>query len=76
MGWILLLLLTATTASSQLLSPGDLAEPHAEWEGLSNCTRCHVLGEQVQPARCLDCHEALAARIEAQAGYHKDKAND
>lgn len=76
MGWILLMLLTATTASSQLLSPGDLAEPHAEWEGLSNCTRCHVLGEQVQPARCLDCHEALAARIEAQAGYHKDKVDD
>lgn len=30
------------------LSPGELSKPHSKLEGLSNCTKCHELGEQVK----------------------------
>ncbi len=62
-----------TPAAAQLLSPGQLAQPHVDVEGMSNCTKCHVLGSQVQPERCLACHETLAARVASGQGYHKDK---
>ena len=55
---------------AQLLSPGKLAEDHAELEGLSNCTQCHTLGEKIPDEKCLACHEDLAARIAADKGYH------
>ncbi|MDY0086525.1 MAG: cytochrome C [Bacteroidales bacterium] len=52
------------------LSPGDLAEPHAHLEGLSNCTLCHELGKKVSDQLCLDCHELLNERITQNKGYH------
>lgn len=55
---------------AQLLSPGKLAQDHAELEGLSNCTQCHTLGEKVPDDKCLACHEDLAVRIEADKGFH------
>jgi len=63
--------LMAAPAHAQLLSPGPLARPHAELEGLRNCTSCHQLGQRgISADRCLNCHEALAARIDAREGYH------
>lgn len=69
---VALLLITgwASAASAQLLSPGELASPHAELEGLSNCTKCHAAGKRIPDIRCLDCHDALAARLQEDAGYH------
>ncbi len=55
---------------SAQLSPGDLAEPHAHLEGLSNCTLCHELGKKVNDKLCLDCHELLNERIFENKGYH------
>lgn len=55
---------------SAQISPGKLAESHAHLEGLSNCTKCHVLGEKVTNEKCLDCHKEMAARINAKKGYH------
>ena len=55
---------------SAQISPGKLSESHAHLEGLSNCTKCHVLGEKVSDEKCLDCHEEIAARIKDQKGYH------
>ncbi len=52
------------------ISPGDLAEPHAHLEGMSNCTECHTLGEKVSNSKCLDCHKLLASRINNNKGYH------
>ncbi|MDE5418016.1 hypothetical protein L3049_08345 [Labilibaculum sp. DW002] len=52
------------------LSPGDLAKAHAHLEGISNCTKCHVLGEKVENSKCLDCHNLLNDRIRKNLGYH------
>jgi len=52
------------------ISPGDLAEPHAHLKGLSNCTKCHTLGEKVSNEKCLDCHLDIGIRISESRGYH------
>ncbi|MEI7500224.1 MAG: cytochrome C [Bacteroidota bacterium] len=52
------------------ISPGELAKVHSHLEGLSNCTKCHILGKQVSNQKCLDCHTELKARIAVQKGYH------
>lgn len=52
------------------ISPGDLAEVHADLEGISNCTKCHVLGEKVSNEKCLECHTELKTRVDQQKGYH------
>lgn len=52
------------------ISPGDLTSYHADLEGISNCTKCHELGEQVSNSRCLDCHTEIKTRINAGSGYH------
>ena len=76
-GWVVVWCLAWVIVSeAQLLSPGDLARPHAELEGLSNCTQCHVAGEQVPQERCLACHETLARRLQEGAGYHANVAGD
>jgi hypothetical protein len=63
------MLLLAAVAVAQI-SPGPLARPHAELEGLRNCTLCHELGSGVTAERCLACHGALAARLADDAGWH------
>jgi hypothetical protein len=56
---------------AQLLSPGKLAEPHQELEGLRNCTACHQLGSRgVAAQRCTSCHTSVGARIAVGRGYH------
>ena len=56
-------------ASGQI-SPGELAEPHAQLEGMSNCTQCHDLGEHVSDQKCLACHKELKIRIDQKKGFH------
>ncbi|MCU0377332.1 MAG: cytochrome C [Bacteroidales bacterium] len=56
------------------LSPGDLSDPHAHLEGISNCTQCHELGNKVSDARCLACHTEIKTRISAGKGYHSSAA--
>lgn len=56
-------------ASGQI-SPGELAEPHAHLEGMSNCTQCHDLGEHVSDQKCLACHKELKVRIDQKKGFH------
>jgi hypothetical protein len=55
---------------SAQISPGALSEPHAHLEGISNCTKCHILREKVSNEKCLDCHQAIKARISGNRGYH------
>ena len=73
----LLVLATAAPAARAQLSPGPLATPHANLEGMKNCTQCHALGKGVEADKCLACHTLLAERITAGKGLHAgaDHAN-
>ncbi|MBI3815874.1 MAG: cytochrome C, partial [Nitrospinae bacterium] len=53
-----------------LISPGALSEPHAKYEGIGNCTKCHSLGKGVPDSKCLECHDKLAERIKNKEGLH------
>jgi hypothetical protein len=64
-----LFLFTAIMAKAQI-SPGDLSKPHADLEGMMNCTECHVLGGKVSNEKCLTCHQELNTRIDQKKGYH------
>jgi hypothetical protein len=63
------LCISALKLSAQI-SPGELSQPHANLSGLSNCTKCHVLGEKVSNEKCLDCHLDIGIRITESKGYH------
>jgi hypothetical protein len=52
------------------ISPGELSSYHSHLEGISNCTKCHVLGEQLSNDKCLACHTELKDRITQNKGYH------
>jgi hypothetical protein len=62
-------LLAAAPARAQL-SPGDLSRFHQALEGTRNCNACHEANKGVTAARCLTCHTALKARIDAGQGLH------
>ncbi|MCA9292910.1 MAG: hypothetical protein KDA20_03760 [Phycisphaerales bacterium] len=56
-----------------LTSPGDLHPSHAqikELRGSKGCVACH--GDETRPmaVACFDCHEVIAAQIEARSGLH------
>ncbi|MCU0413330.1 MAG: cytochrome C [Ignavibacteriaceae bacterium] len=55
---------------SAQISPGDLTNAHTNLEGISNCTKCHELGQQVNNSKCLDCHTEIKSRINSGSGYH------
>jgi len=55
------------------LSPGDLTDAHAKWEGMSNCTQCHDLGNKVTNAKCLNCHKEMKSLISKNQGFHASK---
>ncbi|MEI7421057.1 MAG: hypothetical protein WCK18_03145 [Prolixibacteraceae bacterium] len=59
--------------SSAQISPGDLATPHAHLEGVSNCTKCHTVGNKVNKELCLDCHKEIKSRIIAKKGFHSSR---
>ncbi len=67
---VTLALCAAAAARADVFSPGELARPHAHLEGISNCTRCHVAGQQLSEARCLECHAEVRERIARGAGLH------
>lgn len=62
--------LAAGSAAAQVFSPGPLAKAHANLEGLSNCTQCHVAGSKLSNNTCLACHTELKDRIAKRDGYH------
>ncbi|MEZ5420886.1 MAG: cytochrome c3 family protein [Vicinamibacterales bacterium] len=79
MAVLLCLAAAAPTAAEQLgalVSPGRLAKPHAELEGILSCTKCHEAGERVTAARCLSCHAPIAERIKAKRGVHRSVQGD
>ncbi|MEI7895695.1 MAG: cytochrome C [bacterium] len=52
------------------ISPGELSKAHTSLEGITNCTKCHILGKKVSNQKCLECHTELKARTDLQKGYH------
>lgn len=52
------------------ISPGELSKPHAQLEGVSNCTQCHTVGNKVTREKCLACHTEIKNNIAAGKGYH------
>ncbi|MGB5556015.1 MAG: hypothetical protein WBM83_15270, partial [Flavobacteriaceae bacterium] len=66
---ILLVLLSCSYGYGQI-SPGDLTQSHSEFEGISNCTQCHDLGNKVTDTKCLECHTDIQSLINAKTGYH------
>ncbi|MGB0429807.1 MAG: cytochrome C [Bacteroidia bacterium] len=62
-----------TLSAFAQLSPGKLSAAHEHLEGLSNCTKCHDLGNQVSDNKCLDCHTEINTLIENERGYHSSK---
>ena len=52
------------------ISPGELTTAHANLEGLSNCTKCHDLGDKVTNSNCLACHTEIRTLINLSSGYH------
>lgn len=55
------------------ISPGDLTDAHKHLEGMSNCTKCHELGEEVKNDKCLDCHSDIRHSMQSNSGYHSSK---
>ncbi len=55
---------------SAQISPGELTTAHKSLEGISNCTKCHILGEKVDNQKCLDCHNEINELINLNKGYH------
>ena len=52
-----------------LVMPGPVIEGHADIE--SDCSQCHRPFEaEAENGLCLDCHEDVAADLEAKQGYH------
>ena len=52
------------------ISPGELTKAHAQLEGISNCTKCHVMGEKITNDKCLACHKEIKERRDQKKGYH------
>jgi hypothetical protein len=67
---LLFIVLASFLSATAQISPGELSTPHANLEGLSNCTKCHVLGNKVSNEKCLACHTEIQKRISVQKGYH------
>lgn len=67
---ILLLSCPSLALAQNIFSPGPLAAPHANLEGLENCLKCHASGKEVSKSQCLSCHKEIATSIAAKTGLH------
>lgn len=65
----LILSLIAVNGYAQI-SPGELTNAHASLEGISNCTKCHIMGEKITNEKCLACHKEIKQRMDQKKGYH------
>ncbi len=72
---ILMTVAGAVPAPAQI-SPGELAEMHADLEGVANCVKCHKLGEGPNDRLCLDCHKEIDQDLKDGRGYHNRLMQD
>ncbi|MCB9683154.1 MAG: hypothetical protein H6733_16940 [Alphaproteobacteria bacterium] len=70
-------LLVAAVAWAQsmggFLSPGELAAPHADLSGVTDCLACHEVGAGVSATRCMTCHDTVRDQVTRHTGFHADK---
>jgi hypothetical protein len=59
----------AAGASAQI-SPGPLSRAHADLEGVTNCLKCHGIGQRTVDTKCLDCHREIGALRDQKRGLH------
>lgn len=64
------ILVFAVAIGNAQISPGELSEAHKELEGISNCTKCHELGNKVLNSKCLECHDEIQDLIDNKHGFH------
>lgn len=64
------------SSSLAQLSPGDLASAHEALEGITNCTKCHELGEGPSADKCLACHTVVKQRLDEKRGFHNKVVNE
>ena len=67
------LTLPASSAAQGLggfVSPGPLAEDHADLDNILKCTSCHEPGAGVTPTRCMACHERVEEQVRTETGFH------
>src|SRR5665647_2095405 len=67
---LLAVFLLSVFAVSAQISPGDLSNAHAYLEGVSNCTKCHSVGNKVTNDNCLACHPEIRNNQATRRGYH------
>jgi hypothetical protein len=70
--YTIVLISAFTSIAYSQISPGDLTNAHANLEGLSNCTKCHELGEKVDNEKCLECHTEIKSLQYSGSGYHSN----
>jgi hypothetical protein len=57
--------------------PGPLSKAHAALATpAGGCETCHAAPGKIDAARCLTCHQPVAARIAAKRGVHRDVTGD
>src|SRR5688572_28455527 len=77
--WFLTALLLPELARAQgvggFVSPGPLAQPHAEFDSSpTGCAKCHSPDLPAgSPQKCTNCHESVMKQISSYTGFHKDK---
>lgn len=52
------------------VSPGPLAEDHADLDSILKCTSCHDAGSGISPTKCMDCHERVQEQVQTGKGFH------
>ena len=68
---VFLLCFVTTATANEFFSPGPLAQPHKDIEGLANCVKCHAVGsDKVSADLCMDCHVTIREQVDTQKGYH------
>ena len=61
--------LRPATARAQI-SPGPLAKAHAEFEGATNCVKCHGVRREPMSQICLGCHKDIQWMLDQHRGLH------
>lgn len=65
-----MLLMAFPALAAAQISPGPLAKAHAEFEGSSNCVKCHGLRREPMSGVCLGCHRDVAWLLDRGRGFH------
>jgi len=68
------ILIGSALAARAQISPGKLARAHEALEGITNCTSCHELGQDVSDSKCQICHFVIRDRIQRHTGFHASAA--